>query len=375
MARERKGTTIERDGKIYARVTYVGADGKRHAIWRRAENKTHARELKKQLIRELEDHGESTVQKALMTFNELADHVETKYLIPPQYVDERKVAGLRSYYNGRLHLRTLRDYFGNRKLRSITRGDLERFKADRLKTPTRHEKQRSIASVNRELALLTRMLKIAHSEGWIIKNPAEIGKTLISLADERKRERIVTSQEEASLLAACVKDKAHLRPILICAFDTGMRLGEILKLKWKDIDFTTNVINVCAFNTKTMKARQLAISNRLEQALWEIYQSCPDNPDALVFGIKNNVKHSFNSVRTTAKLPDVRFHDIRHTHATRLVSAHMPLAEVGRILGHTQPITTYRYVNANIETAQRAAAIINAFNENKQLVEDNDVIN
>jgi hypothetical protein len=44
------------------------------------------------------------------------------------------------------------------------------------------------------------------------------------------------------------------------------------------------------------------------------------------------------------------------------VGAHVPLSEVGRVLGHTQANTTYRYVNANIETARRAAAVLNAFN-------------
>ncbi|MEW6735996.1 MAG: hypothetical protein AB1489_32175 [Acidobacteriota bacterium] len=57
---------------------------------------------------------------------------------------------------------------------------------------------------------------------------------------------------------------------------------------------------------------------------------------------------------------------MRHTHATRLVSTHMPCSEVGRVLGHTQPTTTYRYVNANIETAQRVATILKLFNETSE---------
>ena len=68
-------------------------------------------------------------------------------------------------------------------------------------------------------------------------------------------------------------------------------------------------------------------------------------------------------MRTKAGLPDVRFHDLRHTAATRLVAAHPPLPEVGRVLGHTQANTTYRYVNANLETTRRAAALLDAFNE------------
>src|SRR5882724_3254951 len=84
--------------------------------------------------------------------------------------------------------------------------------------------------------------------------------------------------------------------------------------------------------------------------------------DGLVFGFTNNVKRNFTSARTAAGLPNIRFHDLRHTAATRLVAAYLPLPEVGRVLGHTQANTTYRYVNANIETTRRAAALLDAFN-------------
>ncbi len=82
-----------------------------------------------------------------------------------------------------------------------------------------------------------------------------------------------------------------------------------------------------------------------------------------MFGFTNNVKRSFTSARTAAGLPDIRFHDLRHTAATRLVAAHLPLPEVGRVLGHMQANTTYRYVNANIETTRRAAAALDEFNQ------------
>jgi len=64
----------------------------------------------------------------------------------------------------------------------------------------------------------------------------------------------------------------------------------------------------------------------------------------------------------TNGLKDLRFHDLRRTAATCLVGAHVPLSEAGRVLGHTQANTTYHYVNANIETARRAAAALDAFN-------------
>ncbi len=195
-------------------------------------------------------------------------------------------------------------------------------------------------------------------------SPFAAGDSLISLADENKRERILTRERrETKLLAACeTPQRAHLRAILICALDTGMRQGEIFSLRWQDVDFENGLLNIEAFHTKTMKERQVAITTRLALELERLKASAPDNSDGLVFGVLDNVKRSFTAARTKAGLTDVRFHDLRHTAATRLVGAHIPLSEVGRVFGHTQANTTYRYVNANVETAKRAAAALDMFN-------------
>jgi integrase len=213
-------------------------------------------------------------------------------------------------------------------------------------------------------------------EGWIKQNPFAAGESLISLADERKRERILTRDEERRLLDACTAQREHLRPILICAIDSGMRRGEILSLKWRDVDFEHGLISIQAFNTKTMKERQVSMTARLAHELETLWEQSPKDERQRVFGIINNVKRSFTTARNAAGLSDVRFHDLRHTHATRLVGAHIPLSEVGRVLGHTQPSTTYRYVNANVETARRASAALDAFNaENEPTLRAPDVVN
>jgi len=201
------------------------------------------------------------------------------------------------------------------------------------------------------------MLNVAQREGWILRNPFVAGDSLISVADEQKRERILKREEEAKLLAACdTPQRAPLRAILMCALDTGMRQGEIFSLRWRDVEFENGLLNIQAFHTKTMKERQVAIITRLALELERLRASAPDNPNGLVFGISDNVKRSFGAARGDAGLKDVRFHDLRQTAATRLVGAHVPLSEVGRVLGHTQANTTYRYVNANIETAQTSGS-------------------
>lgn len=352
----------ERRGGIFARITYTDETGKRHEEERRANNRTHAKEIIKQLLCELDDHGEQSLDAARMTFSDLSDYYKKHYLKPAEYIDGRKVAGQRSYRSRQSLLEYLKSYFGQRKLRSITHGSIEKYRAERLLSVTVRGSQRSITSVNRELQLMRRMFNIAQREGWLIKNPFAQSGSLISIADEHKRERIITREEEARLLAACIGKRTHIRPIIICALDTGMRQGEILKLKWGDIDFQERVLTVQAFNTKTLRERQVAISDRLSRELTILFESSSKYLDGLVFGITNNFKRSYNTARKIAGLLDVRFHDLRHTHATRLVAAHMPLPEVGRVLGHTQVNTTFRYVNANIETARRAAALVDKFN-------------
>ncbi|MEW6737498.1 MAG: site-specific integrase, partial [Acidobacteriota bacterium] len=314
----------------------------------------------RQLIRRFEDQGESALNYDRMTFADLADYYKKRYAVPAQYVNGQKVSGLRTYKDIQQQLSVLKDYFGKARLRAMTNGDIQKFRSDRLATPTRSGKQRTIARVNRELALLRRVLNIANAEGWIIRSPFRGGDTLVSTAAEVKRERIITRAEEDQLLAQCIGPYKNLLPILICALDTGMRQGEILKLIWDDIDFTNRIITVRAFNTKTMRERQVAMTARLEQELLQLYSE-GKSKNSLVFGTENNLRKRFNTVRKDAGLPDVRFHDLRHTAATRMVSQHLPLSEVGRVLGHTQPSTTYRYVNANIETARRAAQALDNY--------------
>lgn len=365
MAQERRGGIVERDGKVYARVTYKDERGKWKAMWRLAKNRTDAKNINKRLIRELDEHGSQLFDASRMTFAQLVEHFSRTYLHQAKYVDGRKVSGTRSLATRRGQIEILRVHFSKRRLRDITPSDLERFKIARLNTPTKRKNnpQRSIASVNRELSAMRRMLNVAKKNKWIIENPFSQADSIISLADERTRERIVTREEEARLIAACDHPRrTHLKPIIICAIDTGMRRGEILALCWRNVDFENEVITVAEFHTKTLRERHVSMTIRLRLELELLYKNAPHHPEERVFGIAKDVKRSFDSARRAAGLADLRFHDLRHTAATRLVQGHAPLQEVGRILGHTQASTTYRYVNSNIETARRAAAILNAYN-------------
>jgi hypothetical protein len=224
MARERTGSILKRrKGKTFtwwARLTYVDDQGKRHDLQRRADNMAHAKEIQERLLREHDNGGARVFETENKTFAQLCPYYEERYLIEAVYHDGRKVAGLRDAQKQRYLIVPLKLHFGQKRLRSLTYNDLRAFRLLRLKSSTRDGRTRSIASVNREVALLRRMLNVAQAEDWIIRNPFKAGESLISIAYEKQRERILTREEEARLLAVCTGRRSHLRAIIIAALDT-----------------------------------------------------------------------------------------------------------------------------------------------------------
>lgn len=373
----RKGGRFEKKKVTvwYARVRYTNTLGQVRELKRRAEPNTYAKAcaLKRELLDEAAEKAAQPGSRDRVTFDQLADHYAEHYVQPPRYVDGRKVSGLRSHYDVNLQLNILRAHFGDRPLRSITYGDIRQFRQKRLQVPVlgpkdkktgvRTPRQRSIASVNRLLALLRRMLNVALREGWVARNPFSAGEPLITISDERARERILTFEEEEALLAA-LEGTPALRALVVAALETGMRQGELLKLRWSDVDMDAGMIRVRAFNTKTMRERVLALTSRLRDELLALRTARPGEGESLVFGY-SEVEKTWARACRRAGLVGLRFHDLRHTAATRLVEAHIPLPEVGKQLGHTQAQTTWRYVNPNAGGARRAAAALDALRESK----------
>lgn len=352
----------EERGAHYARVTFTDNAGKRKDIKKRVENKSEGDKLLRKLINTYDNTGLSGIQAEALTFNDLADYYEKHYAQPAQYVNGRKISGLRSVAAVRGYVKVFRERFGRRKLKSLTYEDLCKFRLDRLTTSTHQSKQRGIATVNREMAYLRRMLNIAERAEMIAKNPFKRGDALIHTGDEVKRERILSRHEEARLLAACTGCRAHLRPIVIAALDTGCRLGELLKLRWSDIDQVAGIITIQAFNTKTMRERQVSITTRLNAELENLWNASDKQSDALVFGVKSTICQAFRKVCDEVGLEGFRGHDLRHTHATRLDDMGFSLAKIGAQLGHTQVQTTLRYVNRDKTAIKQVASALDAFN-------------
>ncbi len=330
MPRERKGAVITRGKSIYARVRFVDDFGKTRSIERKAENRTNAKLILRNLLSELDERGEKGIQAESLTFRQLAEDYKSRKLIPAEYHGNAKnitkIAGLRSWKTPQGWLNTLIEHFGNKKIRSITHADIEDYKFKRLNKITVRETQRAIASVNRELELLRAILRFAVRQRWLSHSPFELGEPLISKSDEIKRERVLTFDEEKRLLNVCVGERTItykrkgkevtatmktgrelLKALIITAVDTAMRKGEIIKLRWRDVDFPMRTITIIAFNSKTAKARQVGMTQRVFDELKNLWEISPKSLDELVFGIKDNFKKSFASACSDAKIEGFRF--------------------------------------------------------------------
>jgi integrase len=366
------GYVFQRGSKWVARVTFTDpASGKRREQWKTGRNEQHARELLAGMLASLESTKIATANPSANTgplFKEIAAQYSAHKVKPAQYRNDRKVAGMRSVRTVRLRISVLVDYFGDTPVAMITPARIERFKLERLEKPTKNKTERSIASVNRELEVLRAILRFARNEGIIPASPFERASTpIISKADETKRTRVLSPNEETRLLEACKKPtRAHLYPIVVAALDTGARKGELLALRWSDINALERRITLRAMTTKTMQTRIVPLSGRFVVALYQMYGKVekgkdrgglPVNDD-LVFNLKK-FQNGWDAACEDAKIDDLRFHDLRATFATRLIARGMPLEEVSKITGHTQLSTLYaHYIRNTSDAVSRATRLL-----------------
>lgn len=305
------------------------------------------------IVKEIEGElaGEVTIDRT-RTFADLVTLAKKRELKPAEYSGETKVAGLRSWKTTEGHLKPLEEWFGKMTLQEISYDDLDEYRLARLKLPTIHDGRRSITSVNRELALARRLFFIAVRERWISDHPFHRGRPLIQTSAEVSRMRIISFAEEERLLEQCTGRRDHLRRQIIFAIETGMRRNEQLTLKLSDVDFTDRIITLRAFNSKTAKPRVIPIFERLARELEAaLVTRRGARPDDLLF-VDGCPRHAFENACADAGIDGLRWHDLRHTAATRMLHTYgLQTAEVMKILGHDNLKTFLRYLTFDREMA------------------------
>jgi integrase len=359
MGIKNRGSIVLRNGKIYARIRFTDDSGKKRDIWKVAKSKKDAKEKIKALIEETESKTPKELDATNTTFNQLADFYEETYLHEAIYVNNRKISGIRNIKPNQENLKSLRSHFGKRLIQSIQHSEIFQYKIKRLNTPRKFGGQRGIAGVNRELQLLRRILNIAVRQGWLIINPFKNGDSLISLADEPQRTRILSFTEETRLFEAIDSNplRFHLKGVVLIAIDCAFRRNEILTLRRKDIDLTNRTITIQAFNSKTAKSRSVGMTNRVFQWLSQFEHFKGDDK---IFPIKT-IHTTWGRAVKQAQIEDFHFHDLRATCISRLISAGLSPAETMRISGHSTMACLYRYIRTDESTIVRAVNALDSY--------------
>lgn len=352
----RRGGRIIEPERILVRVRRHGREKKRLA-----ESRTHAKELRRDLIEEFKREQVAIIVPPSKTFKELAEYYEREYLQPPK----RNGDGLRSWDKLKSRLKTLKAEFGEEPLRSIDYARIDDFRKRFQKTKTWQKKDRGVTSVNRALSLLRRMLNLARQKPlrWISEDPFADGPPLIRTSLETKRMRILSHAEERALLAQCKAEKReHLRPALIFAIDTAARAGEQFSTRVRDVDLGQGFIRIRAGMAKTGQERLVPITERLRRELLKLKPmklhlrgKSMRHRDELIFDFRRP-KTSFASACKDAGIENFRWHDLRHTGTMRMLEAGVDPATCMKVTGHTNWTTFMRYVNLNAELMRGVAS-------------------
>ncbi|CAM5784929.1 hypothetical protein CCAE64S_01461 [Castellaniella caeni] len=159
------------------------------------------------------------------------------------------------------------------------------------------------------------------------------------------RERRLSADEEQRLLTAADQYGGDIPSIIRLALETGMRRGEIIPLRWGDVDFTEKTITLRAGKTKNSDARIVPLTQAAEELLRGLHHESP--PNARVFPEitkPDSATRAFTRLCERAGITNLRFHDLRHEAASR-VAPYASMASLQKIFGWKSPSMVWRYNN------------------------------
>jgi len=224
------------------------------------------------------------------------------------------------------HLKFLLPFFSEFPASRITKSLAEEFR--RRRQAHGLERVTKDATVNRDLSVLRHILYWAVDEQLIHANPL----ARMKMARERRTRRQVLSVAEEQLLLGAAM--GHLRGMVICALDTGMRRGEITSQRWEDIDFSRKLLFVTRSKTPEGESREIPLTDRLHELLLKDRKS-----EGLVVSFRGKpvriVKRTWKTALKNAQIRHVRFHDLRHTFNTRLMEAGVMQEVRMALMGHS----------------------------------------
>ncbi len=223
-------------------------------------------------------------------------------------------------------------------LNNLSGGIIAQYRDDRLRKV-------KPASARRELTILRHVFEVARRD-WDIPIRENPFVRVRMPPDSPARERRLVGDEEAKLFAAIGPRAAwYLRPFLILLIETGMRRGELLSIRWQDIDFTRRTVQI--LKTKNGYSRRIPLTPTALETLKAILR---DSNQERVFPINAGaVRLAWVRLCRKAGLIDLRMHDLRHEAVSRFFEYGLSIPEVTLISGHRDPRMLNRYTHLKPE--------------------------
>jgi integrase len=285
---------------------------------------------------------------------------KTLELVATEYLDYKRGKGKRSIRQDEQILAKLKARLGaDTAIVELTAQRIAQYERDRVVEKSKLGRLVTPSTVNRELAILRHLLRLAEEWGYIAKVPK------IRLAREPEgRLRWLAEDEIPRLLTACeakASKSPYLLPVVVVALHTGMRKGEILGLTWERVDFSRGVLQL--EQTKSGRRREVPMN----RAVYDALDGLPGpKAEGFVFRKRDgrawgNIRTAFEDACREAKVDHFRFHDLRHTCASWLVMKGRSLKEVQEILGHREFAMTLRYAHLSPDRLRDAVASLEGF--------------
>lgn len=308
--------------------------------------------------------GEHPRKRKLVT---LSDFLRDRYA--PWFNAEHK--------NGQRNIDAIESQFADwleRPMSEITAWKAEKYKAKRLK-----EDDVSPATVNRDLVRLKALVAKAVEWQVLKENPLSTvkrakgesdaivrflsdaeEKTLRKALDERdKRAKLRRasgnawrSKRDRDALPSIAGYVDHLQPMVLLSLNTGMRRGELTSITWDDVDMRRKIVTIRGGYSKAGRTRHIPLNAEAIEVLKRYRKQ--HSGEGRIFPVLD-VKKAWGPLLAKAKIQTFRWHDLRHSFASRLVMKGVDLNVVRELLGHSDLAMTLRY--AHLAPEHKAAAV------------------
>ncbi len=239
-------------------------------------------------------------------------------------------------------------YFGSSCLKEINSYDIEKYK-----TYLSTEKDLSPKTINNRLCIISKCLKTAIEWGVIEHIPR-----IKLLKVPPQRFDYLTVQESELLLQTA---KGQCRDMILLGLRTGLRFGEIVGLKWENIDFTKKVLQVMQSVVRNVESSPKSNKIRTVPLTQDVIEMLKDRNKDGKYIFHNEDGSSLqcyfclrrlHEICKKAGLRNIGWHTLRHTFASRLAENNISILAVKELLGHSDIKTTMRYSHINLTVLQ-----------------------